>query len=112
MRNAKSRVDPDYEQKLALAIHKRFVEKGEFESAQDEFMVLQSMGNEWSHKQSEVLRSALIDRLRVRPEERGYKVLREALKYDARVSFDVFMQFMEWERDPEKRLKQSAACQQ
>ena len=104
MRNAKSRVDPDYEQKLALAIHKRFVEKGEFESAQDEFMVLQSMGNEWSHKQSEVLRSALIDRLRVRPEERGYKVLREALKYDARVSFDVFMQFMEWERDPEKRF--------
>ena len=106
MRKDSSRIDkqPDYEQKLVLAMHKRFIEKGEFESAQDEFTVLLALNNKWAHERSEMLREELIKALKTKPDERGYKVLRQALQFDAQVSFDVFMQFMEWERDPEKRF--------
>ena len=93
-----------YQQKLALAIHKRFLEKHEPEAAVDEMSLLRSMGDAWSHEQSEVLRGAVIARLRERKNERLFRVLRDSLKYDAPHSFDVFMRFMEWERDPQKKF--------
>ena len=40
----------DYYRKLALAIHKRFQEKGEPESAQDAIYLLHNIGDEWAHK--------------------------------------------------------------
>ena len=93
-----------YQQKLALAIHKRFVEKGESESAQDELYVLMGINNEWAHKQSEILRDEATKRIKAKPDERMFNVIRESLKYDATVSFDAFMRFMEWERDPKKKF--------
>ena len=97
--------DSEYQQRLALAIHKRFEEKHEAESAQDEIYLLRSMNDEWAHTQSEILRAEIIKALRAQPtNERMYKTLRESLKFDAPVSFDAFMRFMEWERDPEKRF--------
>lgn len=94
----------EYYRKLALAIHKRFQEKGEPESAQDEIYLLHNIGDEWAHKQSEQLRSAVVARMREKTSERLYKVLRETLKFDSTVSFDAFMRFMEWERDPAKKF--------
>lgn len=97
--------DITYEQKLALAIHKRFLEKGEAESAQDELYLLKSMNDPWSHQQSVVLREDIIKQIKTQTtNERMYKTLRESLRYDALVSFDAYMQFLEWERDPKKRF--------
>lgn len=96
--------DKDYQQKLALAIHKAFLAKGESESAQDEIHLLRSMNDEWAHTQSETLRSAVVAKMKEKTDERLFKVLRETLKFDAPVSFDAFMRFMEWERDPAKKF--------
>lgn len=96
--------DAEYQRKLALAIHKTFLTKGESESAQDEIFLLCGMNDEWAHKQSEELRAAVVAKMRVKTDERLFKVLRETLKFDASVSFDSFMRFMEWERDPAKKF--------
>ena len=97
--------DIEYQKKLALAIHNSFLAKHEAESAQDEIYLLKSMNNEWAHKQSEILREDVIKTMREHVmNERMFKVLRESLKFDATVSFDAFMRFMEWERDPDKRF--------
>lgn len=93
-----------YQQKLALAIHKRFLEKGEPEAAVDEIALLRTVNEPWSHEQSEALRSAVVARLREKKNERLFRVLRDTLKFDAPCSFDVFMRFMEWDRDPQKKF--------
>lgn len=93
-----------YQQKLALAIHKRFLEKGEPEAAVDEIALLRTVNELWSHEQSEALRSAVVARLREKKNERLFRVLRDTLKFDAPCSFDVFMRFMEWDRDPQKKF--------
>ena len=96
--------DLAYQKKVALAIHKAFLEKGESETAQDEIFLLMSMGDAWSHRQSEELRNAVVARMRVKTDDRLFKVLRETLHYDAKTSFDAFMRFMEWEREPNKKF--------
>lgn len=93
-----------YQQKLALAIHKRFLEKCEPEAAVDEIALLRTVNEPWSHEQSEALRSAVVARLREKKNERLFRVLRDTLKFDAPCSFDVFMRFMEWDRDPQKKF--------
>ena len=94
----------EYQQRIALAIHKRFMEKGEPESAQDEIFLLSSMGNKWAHEQSAQLRSEIVARMRQKTNKRLYDALRDTLKFDSTVSFDAFMRFMEWERDPAKKF--------
>lgn len=97
--------DMEYERKLALAIYNRFEQKGEAESAQDLIYLLKSMNDDWAHKQSEKLRTLIIKEIRIQQtNERLYKALRESLKFDATYSFDAYMRFLEWERDPEKRF--------
>lgn len=96
--------DLEYQQKIVSAIHKAFLTRGEPESAQDEIHVLRSINNEWAHEQSEILRSAVVDKMKEKQDDRLYKVLRETLKFDAPMSFDAFMRFMEWERDPSKKF--------
>lgn len=96
--------ESDYQQNLALKIHKAFLGKGEYEAAQDEIHLLRSMGDDWAHKQSEVLRNSIVTKMREKTDENLYKCLRETLKFDATVSFDAFMRFMEWERDPSKKF--------
>lgn len=96
--------DLEYQKKVALAIHKAFLDKGESETAQDEIFLLMSMGDDWSHRQSEELRNAVVSRMREKTDDRLFKVLRETLRYDAKTSFDAFMRFMEWERDPSKKF--------
>lgn len=94
-----------YEQKIALKIHEAFLGKGEAEAALDELGVLRSMSDDtWAHKQSEILREQIVDFMRAKEDVELYKVLRESLKFDAPVSFDCFMRFMEFERDPDKRF--------
>ena len=96
--------DFEYEKKIALAIFKRFEEKGEPESAQDGVYLLRQINNDWAHKQSEKLRELIVKHMREHTlNERLFKVLRESLKFDATVNFDAFMRFMEWERDPKQR---------
>ena len=93
-----------YEQKLALAIHKKFVETGDHSAALDELNVLMSLDDAWAHGQSEELRKAIIDKLRLKNSKMLYGDLRSTLKFDSKVNFDCYMRFMEWERDPEKRF--------
>lgn len=96
--------DMSYEQKLALKIHEIFLKTGSADAAQDEVRLLSSVSEDWSHKQNEILRGAVIDSMRKKQDDKLYGVLRESLKFDAPVSFDAFMRFMEFERDPKKRF--------
>ena len=96
--------DPSYLQKMALAIHKKFVQTNDIVAARDELFVLREMNDEWAHKQSEEIRTLLTFEMRSHPSDLGFKVIRETLKFDAPYSFDVFMRFMEFERDPRKKF--------
>ena len=92
------------EQRLALAIHKRFSEKMEAEACRDELMLLKEIGGEWSHKESTLLRDDLVKAMRRKTDENLYKCLRTSLIYDATVDFDCYMRAIEFDQDPEKRF--------
>lgn len=96
--------DSEYLKKIAVAIHGKFLAKGEFEAAMDEISALRGIGDKWSHEQNGILQGEIISRMRIKQDDMLYNCLRESLKYDAPVSFDAFMRFMEWERDPDKRF--------
>lgn len=96
--------DREYMQKMALAINKKFVQTNDIVAARDELFVLREMNDEWAHKQSEEIRTLLTFEMRSHPSDLGFKVIRETLKFDAPYSFDVFMRFMEFERDPKKKF--------
>lgn len=94
----------EYKRKVVQAIHKRFIEKGDPVAAQDEMLVLKSMPDEWAHEQSEKLRSVIATSLKSKKDNDLFKVFRDTLHFDSTWTFDAFMQFMEFERDPEKRF--------
>ena len=96
--------EKEYRKKLVRAIHKRFETLRDPEAGKDELAVLRELNDEWAHEQSEILRSQIITIMKAKFDEKLYKLLRESLKFDATVSFDAFMRFMEWEREPEKRF--------
>ncbi len=96
--------EKEYRKKLVKAIHKRFETLRDPEAGKDELAVLRELNDEWAHEQSEILRSQIITIMKAKFDEKLYKLLRESLKFDATVSFDAFMRFMEWEREPEKRF--------
>lgn len=96
--------DEEYGKKLVSAIHKQFLAKGEPEAAFDELNVLTQLNNEWAHEQNAELRKDIINFLNVSMTDQMYKALKHSIKFDAPVSFDCFMRYMEWERDPEKRF--------
>lgn len=96
--------EKEYQKKIVQAIHRTFLKTGEAEAANDEISCLKTINDKWSHQQSELLRTAIIDRMREKQDERLFRTLRESVKFDATVSFDCFMRFMEWERDPSKRF--------
>ena len=96
--------EKEYRKKLVRAIHKRFETLRDPEAGKDELAVLRELNDEWAHEHSEILRSQIITIMKAKFDEKLYKLLRESLKFDATVSFDAFMRFMEWEREPEKRF--------
>lgn len=96
--------DIEYKRKIVQAIHKRLLDKCDPVAAQDEILVLKSMPDEWAHNQSELLRNSVLTSMREKKDDQLLKVLRETLLFDSTWTFDSFMQFMEFERDPDKRF--------
>ena len=95
----------EYQRRLAEKIHEVAVGKSSCEAMMDEVELLSQMGDAWSHKQSEAVRALATKLIREHgTTEKLLKVIRATLKYDALVSFDCFMRFMEWERDPDKKF--------
>ena len=75
--------EKEYAKKVALAIHKKFIQTNDIVAARDEVFVLRELNDEWAHKQSEEIRTLLTFEMRSHPSDLGFKVIRETLKFDA-----------------------------
>ena len=94
----------DYDKKLFGKITEVFENKHEHEAASDALKLLCGSNDKEAHEFNLELRKKIIDVLRVKADNRLMDVLRNSFKFDATVSFDAFMRFMEWDRDPEKQF--------
>lgn len=94
----------EYERKLYAKIMKVFDKNHEPEAVSDALKLLTGINDEWAHEKNAELRKAMMDVLRVKVDNRLMKVMRNSFKFDAPVSFDAFMRFMEWDREPEKQF--------